>query len=127
MQNKQLFKKVIKESKYILILAVISIIALKILFFKESFAVILRLTLSFFWVFIIPGISVMFYWEDKLSFTERLIIGVGLSSAMIGISSYYIGLIGLNIRYHVFILPSVIIIAGIFISSRKKPSDHQPT
>ena len=62
----------------------------------------------------------MLYWEDKLSFTERLVIGVGVSAALIGISSYYLGITGLNIKYHTFILPTAFILIGIVISLRKK-------
>ena len=120
LQIKQLFSKIKNELVYLLIILVISIIALKIIFFKEDLLVVLRLTLSFFFVFIIPGFSIMLYWEDKLSFTERLVIGVGVSAALIGISSYYLGIIGLNIKYHTFILPITFTLTGILISSRKK-------
>ena len=125
MQNKQLFDKIKNEAIYILILLVISIIALKILFYKEGFAVITRLTLSFFWVFILPGFSIMLYWEDKLSLTERLVISVGLSTAIIGISSYYLGLLGINIKYHAIILPLLLIVTGILIAFKTKFSQQQ--
>ncbi len=124
-QKPKVFDKVKEESIYLLILLAISIIALKILFYKEEFIVILKLVLSFFWVFIIPGLSIMFYWEDKLSFTERLVIGVGLTAAVIGISSYYLGLIGLNIKYHTILLPLLCLILGIVLIFTKKPSEDQ--
>ncbi len=107
-----------------LVLVAISIIALRVSFYKESFSVIIRLVLAFFWVFIIPGYSIMFYWEDKLSFTERLVIGVGLTSAVIGISSYYLGLLGLNIKYHTIILPLLCLIIGFFIAFKSKFSQN---
>ena len=120
MQNKQTFNKIKEELVYSLILLVISIVAIKIMFFKENFAVVLRLVLSFFGIFIIPGLALMFYWEDKLSFSERLVVGVGLSAAIIGISSYYLGLIGLNIKHHTYILPLLLILMGVFIVIKKK-------
>lgn len=120
LQNKQIFNKIKEELIYTLILLVISIIAIKIMFFKENFAVILRLALSFFGIFIIPGLALMFYWEDKLSFSERLVVGVGLSAAIIGISSYYLGLTGLNIKHHTYLLPLLLILIGVFIVAKKK-------
>ena len=120
MQTKQIFDKIKQELLYLLILLVISIIALKIVFYKESLGIIIRLVLSFFWVFILPGFSLMFYWEDKLSFTERLVIGVGVSAAIIGIISYYLGLLGLNIKYHTIIIPLILIIIGNFITFKTK-------
>ena len=120
LQTKQIFDKIKQELLYLLILLVISIIALKIVFYKESLGIIIRLVLSFFWVFILPGFSLMFYWEDKLSFTERLVIGVGVSAAIIGIISYYLGLLGLNIKYHTIIIPLILIIIGNFITFKTK-------
>ena len=126
LQNRQILDKLRDELIYVLAIAAISIIALKIVFFKEAWIVTLRLVLSFVWVFILPGLSIMFYWEDKLRFTERLIIGVGISSAIIGIASYYIGLIGLNIKYHVILLPLLCLAAGAFIAFKTKFSHRQP-
>ena len=120
LQNKQISNKIKEELIHTLILLIISIIALKIMFFKENFAVIFRLVLSFFGIFIIPGLALMFYWENKLSFSERLVVGVGLSAAIIGISSYYLGLTGLNIKHHTYLLPILLILIGVFIVAKKK-------
>jgi len=61
----------------------------------------------------------MLYWEDKIEFMERFIIGISLAAGIIGVLSYYIGLIGLNIKYHAVLLPLAIIIAG-FIATISK-------
>ncbi|MBI2658934.1 hypothetical protein HYX05_02410 [Candidatus Woesearchaeota archaeon] len=50
---------------------------------------------------------------------ERFVIGIALSAGITGIFSYYLGLIGLNIKYHAVLLPSVIIIAGFIILIKK--------
>ena len=50
---------------------------------------------------------------------ERFIIGISLAAGIIGVLSYYIGLIGLNIKYHAVLLPLAIIIAG-FIATISK-------
>ncbi|MCH8004060.1 MAG: hypothetical protein IH934_05520 [Nanoarchaeota archaeon] len=61
----------------------------------------------------------MLYWKGTLGFIERFIIGVALSAALIGIFSYYLGLLGLNINYQVIVLPLILILFGVIINIRK--------
>ena len=118
--KKEAFNELKRESIYIGALFIIFLIIFKIIFFKESFFIVLRAVFSIFWLFVFPGYSIMLYWNDKLDFAERLVIGVALSAAVIGISSYYIGLIGLNVKYHSILLPIILISSGIFLFSRNK-------
>lgn len=120
--SKEVFNLIKEESKYIGILFIIGLIILKIVYFKESLFVILKIVASLFWLFVIPGYFAMLYWREKLEFAERFVIGVLASAAIIGIFSYYIGLIGLNIKYHAFILPPLIIIIGFWAAIKKKAS-----
>lgn len=113
--KQELVSKLKKENKYLLYLFLIGIIIFKILFYKENFLVVLRVTFSLFWVFIFPGFYLMYYWYEKIEFLERLVIGFALSAALIGISSYYIGLLGLNIKYHAVLLPSLILIISFLV------------
>lgn len=105
---------------YLGTLFIIIFIIFKIIYYKDSFIVSLRFAAALFWMFVLPGYFVMIYWKEKLDFTERLIIGIGLSAAVVGIASYYLGLIGLNISYHGYILPAVIIAAGFLLPHYKK-------
>ena len=109
-----------KEMQYIALLFLIAIIIFKIAFYKESFIVLLRNVLSLFWLFVLPGYFIMLYWEEKVDFIERFIIGIAFSAAIIGIFSYYIGLIGLNIKFHTIILPLLLILIGIIINLGKR-------
>ena len=120
--NKEAFNLIKEESKYIGILFIAALIIFKIIYFKENLAVLLRITLSLFWLFVIPGYFAMLYWKEKLEFAERFVIGVLASAAIIGIFSYYFGLMGLNIKYHAFVLPIFIIIIGLAAAIRKKAS-----
>ena len=117
--NKETFDKIKKELMYIGILLIVLFIIFKIVYYKGSFIVSLRFAASLFWMFILPGYFIMFYWKEKLDFAERLVIGIGLSAAAIGIASYYIGLAGLNIKYHGIILPLMMILIGLIINFRK--------
>jgi uncharacterized membrane protein len=98
---------------------VLVLIAFKILFASESFSVVLRTVAAVFWLIFLPGYAITFYWIEKLKFYERFIIGIAISTAIIGLLSYYIGLMGLNIKYHAVLLPLVLIIIGIAAAIRK--------
>jgi uncharacterized membrane protein len=118
--KKEVFELVKKELKYIGILFLLVLIIFKIAFFKENLVVLFRSVISLFWLFVLPGYFIMLYWKEKLKFLERFIIGIALSAAIIGMSSYYLGLIGLNIKYHAIILPPILILIGATINLRNR-------
>ena len=117
--KKEVFDFIGKELKYIGIALALVFVALKVTFYKESLLVVLRTSVSLFWLFILPGYSLMLYWREKLQFLERLVIGIALSAAVIGIVSYYLGLAGLHIKYHTVLLPALLIVIGIFINLKE--------
>lgn len=117
--KRELISKIKSEGKHLFYLFLAAIIIFTILFYKESFLIVLRTVLAFFWLFILPGFSLMYYWHEKLSFLERLIIGIAVSASVIGISSYYLGLLGLHIKYHGVILPALLISLAFFLNFRK--------
>ena len=109
----------VKEMKYIGLILVLVLIIFKIAFYKENLVVLFRTVLSLFWLFVIPGYFIMLYWKEKLDFVERFIIGIVLSAAIIGVFSYYLGLIGLNLKYHAIALPLILMLLGILINFSK--------
>ena len=118
--SKEIFNFLKKESVYLGAVFLVLLLILKIVFFKEDFTVLIRYAASLFWLFILPGYFAMLYYREKIEFMERIVIGFAVSAAVIGVFSYYIGLIGLNIKYHTFLLPLILIIAGIFFASKAK-------
>jgi|TARA_B100001971_G_C18243404_1_gene572481 hypothetical protein len=116
--KKEVFEVVKKESQYIGLVFLIVLIIFKIAFYKENLIVLFRNVLSLFWLFALPGYFIMLYWKEQLRFVERFVIGTAMAAAIIGILSYYIGLIGLNIKYHSIVLPLVLILVGIVINLR---------
>tara|TARA_B100000315_G_scaffold186828_1_gene176345 strand:- start:288 stop:644 length:357 start_codon:yes stop_codon:yes gene_type:complete len=117
--KKEVFEDMKKELMYIGLLFIIALVVFKIAFFKEEVTVLLRTVLSLFWLFVLPGYFILLYWKEKLGFVERFIVGIMVSAAIIGIASYYIGLMGMNIKYHTALLPLVLIIIGIVAAIRK--------
>lgn len=110
--RKEDFNDLKKELQYIGLLFLTALAIFKIAFYKETFIVLFRNVLSLFWLFALPGYFMMLYWKEKIGFVERLIIGTALSAAVTGISSYYLGLMGLNIKYHAIVLPIALILIG---------------
>jgi len=109
-----------KEVPYLGGLFIIIAIIFQIIFSKESFGVTIRTVASLFWIFILPGFFILYYWIEKLKFVERLIIGIPISAAITGILSYYVGLMGINIKFHSLIFPPMLIFIGIYFLYKKK-------
>ena len=104
-----------REVLYLIFVLMAIVVIIKIAFYKEGISIVIRTAFGIFWLFILPGVSILYYWHEKMAFIERLIIGIVLSSALIGISSYYLGLLGLHIKYHAVVIPLALLICGGFI------------
>lgn len=118
--KKEVFEQIKKEMQYIGVSFLLALIIFKITFFKENLLVLFRAVLSLFWLFVLPGYFAMLYWKERLEFIERFIIGTALALGIVGISSYYFGLFGLDVKYHAVLLPLAIIIAGLIILINEK-------
>lgn len=120
-QNKQeKFEQLKKELIYLVVLLVLIIVMLKVIFNKESFFIVLKLALSLFWLFILPGFMIMYLFIDKLNFIERIIAGTVLGMAFVGVLGYNLGIIGVSMKYQIWVLPLTGIVIGIFALIKKK-------
>lgn len=114
------FKEKIKaETKGIFIVLVISVILFKIIFYREGIVSVVRTVASLYWIFVLPGFYLMYAWAENLKFLERVIIGIVLNTSLIGISSYYLGILGLHTKFHMIVLPAAILIISFIIIGRK--------
>ena len=116
--RKEIFDLIKRELQYIGLLFALVFAVFKIAFYKQDFLTILRTVVSIFYLFGLPGYSIMLYWHDKLGFFERFIIGAMLAAGIIGTLSYYLGLLGINIRHHSFLLPVMLILTGFFAAAK---------
>jgi uncharacterized membrane protein len=119
------FKLMLEEGKKLGIVLLIGVLLLKIVFFKELLLTVIKMVLSLLWLFF-PGFVFMLRWKEKLGFVERFLIGVGVSTGVLGIASYYVGIMGLHVKYHGAVLPLVfILLAFVFVSfSEKEGKSH---
>lgn len=113
-------KAIKQELVWLILLAAAGLIGFKIVFYNESLLVLARIVASLIWLFVLPGFAILYYWHEKLEFAERLIAAVPLSTVLVAIPSYYLGLLGLHIAYHGVLLPLAVIAVGIVLLYRKK-------
>jgi len=117
--KKELFNRISREAGYLALIFLSFTIILKIAFFRENFLSVLRTSASLFWIFALPGYFIMGYWSSRIGFMERLVIGIIVAAGITGIMSYYLGLIGLHIKYHSVLLPILLIAVGFYSEYRK--------
>ena len=107
---KVFFAELKNELLLMLLILAVTTIAIKTAYYREGFVSVIRTSASLFWLFILPGYSVMLYWKQKLDFTERIVIGTAAAMAVTGLFSYYLGLAGLKLQNQTFLLPTAIIV-----------------
>lgn len=112
----ELMQKVKKESLQIGILFLVFLIVFKIFFTRSSIILIFRTLFAIFWLSVIPGFYLMYYFAEKIDFIERLIIGTILGFSISGLFGYNLGFIGIKVNMQVILIPiASLIIAGIII------------
>lgn len=114
-ESNSIFTVVKSELVYLAIVLVMILFIFKIAFYKENLLTVIKTAIGVFWIFVLPAFFVLYYWREKFNFIERLIISFTLNSAVIGISSYYLGLVGVHIKYHHVILPPIFLIIGVIL------------
>lgn len=106
-------REVLEDIKKILILFILSTILMRIIFFKESVMNVIIIASSLYYLFIIPGFFILYFWKNELSFLERFIISFALSLSVLGISGYYFGLLGIKLSIFAWIAPITIILISL--------------
>ena len=108
--NKEMSSKLVTEIIHIVILFFVALIIGKIALYEEPILMLFKAIAGIFWIFILPGFAIMYWWHNKLTFLERFIIGVPTGSAIIGVLSYYSALALIPLRIHGALLPLLIIV-----------------
>lgn len=114
-----------EETKRLAVLSLVVCIALQIAFYKEGILGALRGALGILWLFIIPGYCLLLRWRSRIGFLERTILGSLLSAGILGILSYYLGILGADVRTHAIILPPLLMSAGIIFAAWDKKGQKE--
>ncbi|MBI2136964.1 hypothetical protein HYU12_00420 [Candidatus Woesearchaeota archaeon] len=104
-----------KEITKLAITAIIITAVMKIAFYKQDIATTTRTALALIWMAILPGYAIMHYWKEKLDFTERIAIGSAAALGITAVTSYYLGLAGLHLKYQTALTPLAMLITGLII------------
>ena len=107
-------KLIFDKVKQFALLFIMIVLLLKIVFYEESIFSLFKVSASILWLLVIPGYCITSIWKE-MALLERIIISVPASIAVIGITSYYLGLFGLNLKIQAFLLPAVILSATLII------------
>lgn len=116
--KKKHFNVLKKELVYLGMLLVFLLIVLQAAFYKQNILTTFKLALSLTWLFILPGYCILLYWHHKINFIERIVAGTVIAAGIMGMFSYYLGIVGLTISAHTILLPILFVAAGLFAFSR---------
>ena len=97
---------------------VIGLVIFFFVFFRENPIATIRTFSSLFWIFVLPGITITYLW--KMNFLERIVVSIAISSAIMGIFSYYLGLVGLHVGLSSILLPPLFMIIGFLFVNKEK-------
>jgi len=103
----------------------------KIFYFNESLIIVAKIIIAQTYLFIWPGFVIMLCFKDKISFIYRLLIGIGLGYSLNILITYYVNIIiKVNIGRFYWVIPLIMVIAGIalFLIKNKNlfwPKDNQ--
>lgn len=119
----KLIQKVKEESIQIGILFLVFFIVFKIFFMKSNIVLVFRTLFAIFWLSVIPGFYLMYYFVEKINFIERLIAGTILGFAISGLFGYNLGWMGIKVNLQVILVPiAALIVAGIIILRKNSTS-----
>lgn len=113
MSKKKLGAEKYREGGYLLAVLLYCYSLLQLTFYKESLLFILGFTWKAYYLFFLPGYCLLLHKRETVGFPVRLIIGGALGTALLLISSYYLGILGLHLRYHAYVLPPAFILLGL--------------
>jgi len=118
LKNKQLLEKIREEGLYLGIMFVTCLIVFKVIFYREDMVSIIRTVFSLFYMILLPGYFIMIYWIDDIDFKERIVLSVVVGTIIVGLISYYVGIIGLNVKYHVIPIPLIVIVISFLLNAK---------
>ena len=110
--------KIKQEAAWLAAAFAVLFIIIYIAYRDESIIVVARTAAAIYWLFIIPGYAVMFHWGAHLGFIERIVAGTVAAMVVVGVASYYLGLMGLKLQNQTLILPAAVIVISFALAAR---------
>lgn len=91
----------------------ILLVSLRIVFYKDSSGMVLRFAASLYWLFILPGTTLLLAWAKRWGFAERVAAGTAAVLSIVGTASYYLAIMGIHVRYHWVLFTPALLVTGI--------------
>jgi hypothetical protein len=104
-----------KELRNLILAFVIFIVIIKIVFYKESLFVLLKLSSSLFYLYVLPLFFLTLLFFKDREFVERLIIAIPFNIAIVNILSYLLATARINFNSHHLFLPPLLFVISIVL------------
>lgn len=117
--RESIFNKIYNSMKPWIYFSVIFLMILYIGLYKENFSNIFRMFFAFLVLGIIPGCVLSKLFFESLDTITKMVLSICLSFCIIGIFGYYFGLLGLHLKYFVFVYYASLL-SSLFIFKKKK-------
>lgn len=114
LKNKVLLE-ISSELKNIAIAFFVFAMLLKIVFYNENTLTVLWWDFSLFYIIFLPGFFIVLCCMSKINFIERCLLAIPAGTAAVGVISYYLGVVGLNVKYHFVAVPLAVVVISIII------------
>ena len=114
-----------QEAAWLAATFAVFMVILYIAYQDESIAAVAKTAAATYWLFVIPGYAVMFHWRAQLGFIERIVAGTVAAMVVVGVASYYLGLMGLKLQNQTLILPALVIIISAFAAKFSAQKSQQ--
>lgn len=112
--NTDLGKKIIGDLKLLGMGFLAALLIYALIFFNEAAANVILLITGIYWLLVLPAFGIT-YLIEEMDFLERHIISIPLSSALVGISSYYLGILGMPPAESLVYAPAFFIFASVIM------------
>jgi hypothetical protein len=110
----------------LVVLAILLAISLKIIFYRADLLTIAKVAVALLWLFVLPGYALLLAMHSSLPFYARLGLGICVGVAVYGLASYYLGIMGVHVRLHRFLIPTAVIaLGGALLWWGSKEAKHQ--
>lgn len=116
--------EIYKDMKKIGLSFLVAVMIFWIAFYKDSVFNIIRIVASFYWLFVIPGYMTLIHFRKEFSFIIRFVLGIASGLGIYGFLSYYLGLFGIHVNYHWFIVPLLISGISLFLLIKKRTNEE---
>ncbi len=115
----------LSEVKLLLGSIIFILVLLKVMFYKEPTLSVMKTGFSFWYLTVLPGYAFVRNSFKKSGVLEKMLLSLAVGASLLGILSYYLGLLGIHVKYHAYIIPPALILTGVLIGLKNKDNKDE--